>query len=57
MRQRAQKMRALAEVLSDPELKRLVREKADQVENEANELDRAKRAANPRFGQLNSLPS
>ena len=38
MFQRAQKIREIAETLSDPELKRLVREKADEVERLAREM-------------------
>jgi hypothetical protein len=44
MRQRANKMRELAETFSDPELKRLIRERADRLENEADEM--AKSASN-----------
>lgn len=40
MRDRARKMRGMANTLSDPELKRLIRERADQLEREADELDK-----------------
>lgn len=40
MRARAQKMREMAETFSDPELKRLIRERADRLESEAEELDK-----------------
>lgn len=43
MRQRAQKMREMAETFADPELQRLLREQADKLDDAATEVAKAKK--------------